>query len=448
VWDDVIGRWLNGDTSLPDDLARWRGSYDGAIDERWYPDPFVGDLRGEITEPRLVVLGINPGIGHAPLQARDGIWSDRIRASSYSRCLDRVAFDDPAWLQEHKRNSPYWANLMRFARRWTGDDNVQPAEVLNMELYPWHSDRVAGKMDPPPQILNTYVWQPISEVLVEVVFAFGAAWMPICEGLGWPLLQRFGPRHAPIPDGHVPGWNLAIFGMPSGQRAVVSWQGGFAGPPGKVRMAALRTILDASPPPPASVDLGTSRDRGAPTAPTDPKAKGGATGVRSELPLLGAGMGRLESLLSFGCPAEIVSLIADLPEGATWYTEQAGGSGQFWHVKADADSEGALYVSRSGMVIGLPPDEAAILAGDLGTRVERRNPTTWRVHVTAEAVSDPARRSAAIAAIIASLARSATRSRRGSHARPPLRASTNPVCPKCRRELPAAGICDEHGRPA
>ncbi|MCW2672982.1 MAG: hypothetical protein JWP14_1571 [Frankiales bacterium] len=244
VWDDVVGRWLDGDTSLPEDLQRWRDSYRGQVDDRWYPDPICGDLRGEIAEPRLIVLGINPGVGHAELQSREGIWADRIRAQGYSRCLDRVAFDDPAWLRLHGRNSPYWANLMRFANRWTGE-SLTPPQILNMELYPWHSDRVEGRLDPPADILDRYVWQPVAEIDVPHVFAFGARWLDICGDLGWPLEQRFGPQHQPVPGADAPWWNLAVFGMPSGQKSVVSWQGGYAGPPGATRIAALCALLGA-----------------------------------------------------------------------------------------------------------------------------------------------------------------------------------------------------------
>jgi hypothetical protein len=191
----------------------------------------------------MVILGINPGIGYQELQSRDGTWAERIRRTSYSRCLNRVAFDDPAWLLLHGRNSPYWANLMRFTRRWTNDPSVAAPQVLNLELYPWHSDSVKGAMTPPAEILDTYVWRPLAEIEVSHVFAFAAGWQHVCASLGWPLLERYGPGYTPVPGSTVAGWNVAIFGMPSGQKAVVSWQGGYAGPPGLERTVALRRLL-------------------------------------------------------------------------------------------------------------------------------------------------------------------------------------------------------------
>jgi hypothetical protein len=243
LWDDVVARWLDRDSALPDDLVRWRASYTGAVDDRWYPDPFVGDLRGESGEPRVVVLGLNPGVGYAELQSRDGIWARRIRQHGYSRCLDRVAYDDPDWLRLHGRNSPYWAALMRFARRWTREPELATPQVLNLELYPWHSDRVEGNLRPPADLLDRYVWQPLSEVDVPHIFAFGSRWFDICTAMDWPLLHRYGPQHECVPGSDASWWNLAIFLMPSGQHAVVSWQPGFAGPPGAARVEPLRDLL-------------------------------------------------------------------------------------------------------------------------------------------------------------------------------------------------------------
>ena len=98
-------------------------------------------------------------------------------------------------------------------------------------------------MDPPPDILDRYVWQPVAEVAVREVFAFGAPWLDICTGLGWPLLERFGPQHEQVPGIDASWWNLAVFGMPSGQRVIVSWQPGYAGPPGMTRIEPLRRLL-------------------------------------------------------------------------------------------------------------------------------------------------------------------------------------------------------------
>lgn len=246
LWDDVVARWLDGDRTLPPDLARWKASYAGQTDEDCYPDPFVGDLRGETGDPALVVLGINPGVGYPQLQAPDGIWAQRIAKTGYSRCLDRVPFGDDAWTELHGRDSTYWNRLMKFARRYTGQPSLGVPQVLNLELYPWHSPSVDGLMQPPAELLDTYVWQPVAELpRIRHVFAFAKGWFGICAELGWPLLHQYGgPGQPPVPGWTGKGWNLAVFAMPSGQRAVVSWQSGYAGPPGAERTEALRALLE------------------------------------------------------------------------------------------------------------------------------------------------------------------------------------------------------------
>ena len=52
--------------------ASVRKSYEGECDLGAYPEGFVGDLRGEKREPRLVVLGLNPGVAYAELMGLNG----------------------------------------------------------------------------------------------------------------------------------------------------------------------------------------------------------------------------------------------------------------------------------------------------------------------------------------------------------------------------------------
>lgn len=61
-WDDHIARWLAGDDPLPDPLPRWFASYQGraggAVTRDGFPEPYMGDLLGTETTPRLVILGL------------------------------------------------------------------------------------------------------------------------------------------------------------------------------------------------------------------------------------------------------------------------------------------------------------------------------------------------------------------------------------------------------
>lgn len=85
----MLERWLTGLDHVVPPLDRWLVSYQGhgagAVDLAHYPDPYVGDLRGLRSEPRLVVLGLNPGLGYDELQGPDGTWSQRTRELGYSR---------------------------------------------------------------------------------------------------------------------------------------------------------------------------------------------------------------------------------------------------------------------------------------------------------------------------------------------------------------------------
>jgi len=178
-WDDVLARWIDGREHLrpplPDWLASYSGTGKGAVDLSHYPDPYVGDLRGATHDPRLVVLGLNPGKGHPPLQGQGGLWTERIAQVGYSQCFNRSPAEDPeAWIQEHGKPSPYWRNLISFGKRWTNNSDFDVHGILNCELYPWHSDAVTAPMIPPSSIIDRFIWKPCQEIDTQAVFAFGA----------------------------------------------------------------------------------------------------------------------------------------------------------------------------------------------------------------------------------------------------------------------------------
>ena len=98
-WDEVVADWLNGQSHLTPPLDRWFTSYSGkgmgAPRLDFYPDPYIGDLRGIVREPRLVCLGLNPGVGYRGLHGDNGIWAARIREAGYSQCFQRSSGEDP-----------------------------------------------------------------------------------------------------------------------------------------------------------------------------------------------------------------------------------------------------------------------------------------------------------------------------------------------------------------
>jgi hypothetical protein len=259
LWDGYLKAWIEGDDALEDwtrcqdpslerDLDSWQRSYTGlgrgALDLSCFPDPYTGDIRGNHGEPLLVTLGLNPGIGYPELQGRSGVWTNRIREVSLSKCFNRSPPGDRDWLRIHGGESIYWRNLLRFGNRWCGND-FDFSRLLNFELYPWHSISLTSQIRCPPKVVSRYVLQPLAEFQVRHIFAFGRAWDGVCRGLGFQEVCRFGEGCKPFPGVSTPGWTVVLFRsslLPAS--IVVSWQKGYAGPPGSGRLETLRKILD------------------------------------------------------------------------------------------------------------------------------------------------------------------------------------------------------------
>jgi hypothetical protein len=250
-WDDVLAAWQPGDAHLVPPLDRWRASYrgtgDGAVNLSDYPDPYVGDLRGLRGEPRLVFLGLNPGIGYDSLQGDAGAWTERIRQVGYSRCFERSPAEDAAtWKAMHKgKESAYWRNVIRFAQRWLGEPDVGVADLLNFELYPWHSRRIVGSMRPPTDLIDDYVWKPVREVPVGEVFAFGRVWLDVCRDLELEEIGTWGPDGEPVPGSTMRHWRVSLFRLSPEQVVVASSQMGTGSPPGVERVRLLKDLVSS-----------------------------------------------------------------------------------------------------------------------------------------------------------------------------------------------------------
>jgi hypothetical protein len=258
-WDEYIHSWIEGEAALSrwlsnqhpsvvDGITRWRNSYQGAgkgaLDLSCFPDPYVGDWRGLNGEPKLITLGLNPGIGYPSLQGRDGIWTSRIRESNYSSCLERSVPGDPInWLRQHKKESPYWIKLLNFGKRWHGDEFAYK-DLLSIELYPWHSTCLTAGLDCPEDVVSKYILEPLSEFECKFVFAFGKPWEGVCRNAGLRVIRRCGEGGSPFPGVSCPGWTVvALKSLITPAIFIVSWQKGYAGPPGQDRILTLKTLL-------------------------------------------------------------------------------------------------------------------------------------------------------------------------------------------------------------
>lgn len=246
-WDDHVSSWLSGADLMPPPLDRWFRSYQGpglgAVTRDGFTEPYIGDLLGRVGTPRVVVLGLNPG-GYSPrFQARDGIFAKEIReAGSYSKWVTTWPYDREPWTAIMGPNR-YYRNRLAFTRNWTGDASCSHPELLIFEAYPWHSTAVTGAMRPNGDIIDEFVWQPISELPTPDVFAFGRPWEKLATDLGLPLRERLGVGGLDYGSA-VPSRVVRVYELPSSQRLIVAWHSGSAGPPSAKETALLRHALD------------------------------------------------------------------------------------------------------------------------------------------------------------------------------------------------------------
>ncbi len=234
-WNTEIGRWVEGDDRLHPDLERWRAAYagrgDGAVDLSVFPEPYIGPLRSEHI-PALVMLGLNPGAAAPQFQGIDGIYTERIRQSSYGEWAAGGPYSDAVWESANGRNR-YHQNRLTFARRLHQDASIQASDLLYVELYPFHSKRVTGPIAPPPDLLTRFILDPIAELEVPFVFAFGKPWLAAATILGLGEGRR-----VPV-DWATPSRDARSYPLTDHQSLIVVTQHGYAGPPGATDTEAL-----------------------------------------------------------------------------------------------------------------------------------------------------------------------------------------------------------------
>jgi len=261
-WDNAVKEWLNSTdddwlkrlrgSDDKDDLTKWFKSYNGALELSDGLEAFAGDLRGIKDEPRLVSLGLNPGVGYCELTSREGVWSKRIRNEGYSYCLTRGPATDPVeWLSVRakygKGESPYWVKLINFVERWLPDPKAKVCDILNFELYPWHSESLTAGIETPASLVERYIFGPIAEIDVSYVFAFGAPRFRVATRLKQErMLKEIRARHKVLGASDRSRWEMGLYELPSKQILVVSSQLGYAGPPGELRMETFRRVLNSA----------------------------------------------------------------------------------------------------------------------------------------------------------------------------------------------------------
>jgi hypothetical protein len=245
-WDEHVAAWMAGDNPLPEALARWFASYEGGgagqVTREGFPEPYVGDLLGQVTTPRMVILGLNPGRYHPQFQARDGIFANEIRQyGCYSVWARTGPYLREPWTEQIGHNR-YVRARRNFMRRWLQDPAATHDDLLIFEAYPWHSTSITASMRPPADVVDEFVWQPIAELPTQEVFAFGRPWHNLLKTLDLSLIDALGA------GGHdygsaVPSRAIRVYKLPSGQRLIIEWHPGGAGPPSETEVAALKAAL-------------------------------------------------------------------------------------------------------------------------------------------------------------------------------------------------------------
>ncbi len=239
-WDDYIQDWLARPSPppLPAPFGEWFASYGGSVTKEAMPEPYIGRWEA----PRMVTLGLNPGEADVSFQGRNGIFAEEIgELGCYSAWAATDPYGQPAWEDRHRINR-YRRELVKFARRWTDDDDLSGADLLVVEMYPWHSKNVTATMRPPASVLDEFVWAPLAEIVVPLFFAFGAEWALMCEQLGLKQECRWG-RGGKDLGSPVKSRTVITYRLNDEQRIVVCWQQSYAGPPRAEDVTRLRAVL-------------------------------------------------------------------------------------------------------------------------------------------------------------------------------------------------------------
>jgi hypothetical protein len=116
-------------------------------------------------------------------------------------------------------------------------------DLLGLEqCYPWHSKSITAPLKPPPEVIEEFVWQPIAELPVQDVFAFGRPWNDLAQALGLWEAGKLGFGGTDY-ESVVPSRAVRMYSLPSGQRLVVELHAGSARPPSEKETALLRDTL-------------------------------------------------------------------------------------------------------------------------------------------------------------------------------------------------------------
>ena len=255
TWDRAVNSWMQGGSSIPDELAAWSqansGRGDAAPNHDALPEPWFGDR----LQPKAVFLALNPGQAFLgterwhqsrllpDLQSRVGTFAQEIKEQgSYARWAERF----PAWHRWVSGGNPFYEVRFRFARDWTSNAAIKSDNCLLVELYPWHSRTFnAGAFRPGSEALEqiaAFVLKPLELPAAKApVFAFGSAWFSVLTRMGFEETMSRSVR-----DGHALGnvkdRTVSIF-QRENLRIIAEKHAGGAGPPKQSDVKVIRELI-------------------------------------------------------------------------------------------------------------------------------------------------------------------------------------------------------------
>ena len=94
------------------------------------------------------------------------------------------------YLRDPWGKNSHHQSRMSFLQHWFRDDTLLPKDRIDFELFPWHSQAVTGPMVPTPEIIHDFIWEPLKELRVKFIFAFGRPWLDLLEKGTFPEVQE------------------------------------------------------------------------------------------------------------------------------------------------------------------------------------------------------------------------------------------------------------------
>ncbi|MEV4721851.1 hypothetical protein AB0J94_32085 [Micromonospora noduli] len=155
----------------------------------------------------------------------------------------------PEWFRSYKRTGPGRPTLDGFPEPYHGDllGLKHTPRVVVLGLNPGEYQRqFQSRNGIVAKEIEQFVWQPIGELPVRDVFAFGRSWHVLAKTLKLTETGAFdagGPGYG----SSAAGRKVQTHALTSGQRLVVVWQPGYAGPPSAEETDLLRDALSGAP---------------------------------------------------------------------------------------------------------------------------------------------------------------------------------------------------------